>query len=176
MEQVTKEYGHLDVLINNAGIIAKSPTLIANLREAFETNTFGPAVVTDTFLPLLLKSSNARVIYVTSGLGSITDRLDTKSPYYMIPAVSYRMTKTALNMLAACNHVELGPKGVKVWTYCPGYVVTNLTGTGEAGRQERVRNGAGSAVESAEGIEELVNGTRDADVGKFVKKGGFWDW
>lgn len=86
------------------------------------------------------------------------------------------MSKAALNMLAACHHVQYGPQGIKVWTYCPGYVVTNLSGTGEQGRQERIANGAGSAVDSAKGIEELVLGKRDEDVGRFVKQGGFWDW
>lgn len=175
-ENVSKEFGQLDVLINNAGIIAKAPALIDNLRQIFETNTFGPAVVTETFMPLLLKSPNARLIYVTSGLGSITSSLDPNSPWYGLPAQGYRMSKAALNMLAARHHVQYGPQGIKVWAYCPGYVVTNLSGTGEQGRQERIANGAGSAVDSAKGIEELVLGKRDEDAGRFVKQGGFWDW
>jgi NAD(P)-dependent dehydrogenase (short-subunit alcohol dehydrogenase family) len=175
-EYVSKEYGKLDVLVNNAGIICWSPVLIDNLRQTFETNTFGHAVMTETFTPLLEKSPNARLVYVTSGLGSITDRVNPKDPFYMLQGHSYRMSKTALNMLAACHHVSLGPKGVKVWTYDPGYVVTNLSGTGEKGRNERIKAGAGSPVGSAEGIVELVLGKRDEDVGKFVKKGGFYGW
>lgn len=175
-ETVSRDFGQLDVLINNAGIISHASNLVDNLRETFETNTFGPAVMTDTFKPLLLKSNNARLIYVTSGLGSITARSDPKDPYYMLPANSYRMSKAALNMLAACHNVELGPQGVKVWTYCPGYVVTNLSGTGEKGKQERVERGAKSPVESAEGLLALVSGKRDGDVGKFVNKEGFLTW
>lgn len=79
-------------------------------------------------------------------------------------------------MLMMCHHVELGAKGVKVFAFNPGYVVTNLSGTGEQGVQERIRNGAGDLKESAEGIVRCVEGRRDADVGKFVNKDGFHLW
>ena len=97
------------------------------MREIFETNTFGPAIVTENFTPLLLKSENARLIYVRSDLGSITNRSGTSIWYYKVPAVAYRMSKAALNMLAVCNYAELKGKGkgVKVWAFNPGYVVTN---------------------------------------------------
>ncbi|KAH8763351.1 short chain dehydrogenase [Hyaloscypha sp. PMI_1271] len=175
-EFVEKQHGRLDILINNAGIIPKTTPLINNLREGFGTNTFGPAVVTEAFTPLLEKSKNARLIYVTSGLGSITDRLDPSNKFYKLSATTYRMNKAALNMLAACHHVELGPKGIKVWAFDPGYVVTNLSGTGEKGIQERIANGAGDPKESAEGIVDCVDGRRDNDVGKFVHKDGFYLW
>lgn len=142
----------------------------------FETNTFGPAIVTEAFVPLLEKSNDARLIHVTSDLGSITERSDPSSPYHKLPALTYRMSKAALNMLAMCHHVELGAKGVKVWMFNPGYVVTNLSGTGEKGRQERIRDGAGDPRKSAEGIVKLIDGSRDADVGKFVNKDGFHEW
>ncbi|KAE9367244.1 NAD(P)-binding protein [Stipitochalara longipes BDJ] len=175
-EQVKTEYGRLDVLINNAGIIPKSTPLIKNLREVFETNTFGPAVITQTFTPLLEKSKDARIIYITSDLGSLTERSDPSNKYHKLPAMTYRMSKAALNMLMVCHHVELGPKGIKVWAFNPGYVVTNLSGTGEKGVQERIKNGAGDPKKSAEGIVACVDGRRDKDVGKFVSKDGFHEW
>lgn len=175
-EAVSKEFNQLDVLINNAGIVSLDTVLIDNLRKSFETNTFGPAVMTDVFTPLLLKSSNARLIHITSNMGSTTARSDPNDPWRMVQGTEYRMSKAALNMLAACHNVELGPKGVKVWAYCPGYVVTNLSGTGEKGRQERIERGAKSPVESAEGLLDLVSGKRDGDVGKFVHKDGIYAW
>jgi NAD(P)-dependent dehydrogenase (short-subunit alcohol dehydrogenase family) len=132
--------------------------------------------VTEAFLPLLEKSKDARLIYVTSDLGSLAERSDPSNKYHKLPATTYRMSKAALNMLALCHHVELGPKGVKVWMFNPGYVVTNLSGTGEQGRQERIKNGAGDAGASARGIVKLVDGSRDADVGKFVNKDEFHEW
>ena len=92
-----KEFGRLDVLINNAGIIDHNPNLLENLRTVFETNTFGPAVVTEAFLPLLEKSKDARLVYVSSGLGSIAMRANPSDRYYKLPATMYRMSKSALN-------------------------------------------------------------------------------
>jgi NAD(P)-dependent dehydrogenase (short-subunit alcohol dehydrogenase family) len=175
-KSVEKEYGRLDVLVNNAGIIARTTPLIKELREMFETNTFGPAIVTEAFKPLLENSENGRLIYVTSDLGSITERSDPSMPYYKLPNTTYRMSKAALNMLMMCHHVELGPKGIKVWAFNPGYVVTNLSGTGEKGIQERIRNGARDPKESAEGLVACIDGRRDKDVGKFVNKDGYHPW
>lgn len=173
---IRNEFGHLDVLINNAGIISHQKATIDQLRETFETNAFGPAIVTEKFLPLLEKSNGARLIYVSSGLGSINMRLDPKDPYKMIPGLAYRMSKAALNMLVACDFVNYGPKGMKVWAFDPGYVVTNLSGTGEKGRQERVKNGAGDPKVSAKALADVVAGKRDDDVGKFVYEKGVYPW
>jgi len=173
---VEKEFGHLDVLINNAGIATYKETLIENLRASFETNTFGAAVVTDSFKSLLLKSKNARLIYVSSGLGSISKRSDPKDPFGAMHEYPYHMAKAAMNMLMACDYALLGPKGLKAWAYCPGYVVTDLSGTGEKGRQERIDNGAGNPRDSAIGLLAIIEGKRDADVGKFVHRDGLYDW
>jgi NAD(P)-dependent dehydrogenase (short-subunit alcohol dehydrogenase family) len=173
---VEKEFGRLDVLINNAGITYRSPNLLEQMRTIFETNTFGPAIVTELFLPLLEKSNDGRLIYVSSDLGSITLRSDPSAPYYKIPTVAYRMSKSALNMLMVCHHVELKERGIKVWAFNPGYVVTNLSGTGEAGIQERIRNGAGDASVSAKALVEIVAGTRDGDVGKHIDGEGVIPW
>ncbi|KFY98339.1 hypothetical protein V500_01736 [Pseudogymnoascus sp. VKM F-4518 (FW-2643)] len=173
---VSRDFGRLDVLVNNAGVIPVTTPFLQELRETFETNTFGAAIVSEAFVPLLEKSKNARLIYISSELGSITERSDPSGIYYKVPTTAYRMSKAALNMLMMCHHVELRPKGVKVWAFNPGYVVTDLSGTGEAGRQERIANGAGDPRESAEGILACIDGRRDADVGKFVNKSGFHSW
>lgn len=86
------------------------------------------------------------------------------------------MSKAALNMLAMNSQAEFGKDKVKVWTYCPGYVVTDLSRTGEKGLEERKQRGAKDPKESAEGIMDLVEGRRDADVGKFVHKDGVYSW
>jgi NAD(P)-dependent dehydrogenase (short-subunit alcohol dehydrogenase family) len=172
---VEKEFGRLDVLINNAGLVPKEETLISRLRETFEANTFGPAVVTETFTPLLRKSENARLIFVTSSLGSISEKLDPANWSSPLPVLEYRMSKTALNMLAAYHHVHFEGK-VKVWTYCPGYVVTDLSRTGQQGIEERKNRGAGDPRDSAAGILALVEGKRDSEVGSFVNKDGKIEW
>ncbi|KAM0127283.1 hypothetical protein ACHAP3_008851 [Botrytis cinerea] len=176
VQLVSRDFGQLDVLVNNAGIIPVAATFLQELRETFETNTFGAAIVTEAFAPLLEKSKDARLIYISSELGSITERSDPSDLYYKVLATAYRMSKASLNMLMMCHHVEFGQKGIKVWAFTPGYVVTDLSGTGEAGRQERIDNGAGDPRESAEGILACIDGRRDADVGKFVNKSGFHPW
>jgi len=172
---VKKEFGYLDVLVNNAGIVSFAPTLKEQLRETFEVNSIGPAVVTEHFLPLLKKSNRGgRVIYVSSGLGSLGLKADPDHRMHVAPHMVYRMSKAALNMLALCHQVEYEPFGIKVFSMCPGYVVTNLTG--EDKREERVKSGAGSSEVSAQTILSLAKGERDADIGKFLHKDGIYPW
>jgi NAD(P)-dependent dehydrogenase (short-subunit alcohol dehydrogenase family) len=132
--------------------------------------------VTEKFLPLLEKSKGARLVYVSSGLGSINMRLDPKDPYKMLQALAYRMSKAAINMLVACDVMNYGPKGMKVWAFDPGYVVTNLSGTGEKGKRERVKNGAGDPKVSAKALAAVLAGKRDEDVGKFIHENGVYPW
>jgi NAD(P)-dependent dehydrogenase (short-subunit alcohol dehydrogenase family) len=79
-------------------------------------------------------------------------------------------------MLMICHHAELGPNGIKAWALDPGYVLTNLSGTGEKGREQRVANSAGGARESAKGIVALVYWRRDSPVWRSVNKDGFIPW
>ena len=75
-----------------------------------------------------------------------------------------------------CHHVEFQSKAIKVWAFDPGYVVTNLSGTGEQGVQERIKNGAGDANVSARGLKGIVEGERDGDVGKFLDGESVLPW
>ena len=75
-----------------------------------------------------------------------------------------------------CHHVEFKDKGIKVWAFDPGYVVTNLSGAGEEGRQEMIRNGAGDANVSSKGLLEIVEGKRDGDAGKHLNGEGVVPW
>lgn len=173
---IEKDHGRLDVLVNNAAIMSHKTTLVGQLRELFETNTIGAAAVTEEMRYLLLRSEDARIVYVTSELGSVVLRLDKEQMYYGVTETAYRMSKAAINMLVACQHVEDGPRGVKLWAFDPGYVVTNLSGTGEKGIQERIDRGAGDARESARALVDIVLGKRDGDVGKLVHKDGEHPW
>ncbi|KAM3068641.1 hypothetical protein ACMFMG_011164 [Clarireedia jacksonii] len=173
-DSISSEFGRLDVLINNAGIASFEKTLRAELRETFEANTFGAALTTEKFVPLLEKSKGARLLYITSGLGSMGLCEDPKHWTYAVDAMTYRMSKAAMNMLMVCHHKQFQEKGWKVWGVCPGYVITNLTG--EEDRENRAKRGALSATTSAETITSVVEGKRDQDVGKVVHKDGVWPW
>ena len=174
-KKLEAEHGVLDVVVSNAGVASTVPDTRQQLRDDFEANTFGPAILIDTLEPLLKKSSNPRVIHVSSGLGSIALRL-THNPHNF-DARAYRLSKAALNMLAACEYVKYKDweQGCKVWTYCPGYVVSNIGGDEE--RARKIKNGAKTPETSAKGVLDMVEGRRDGDVAKFVNSdGGVYPW
>lgn len=174
VKQVEKDHGRLDVLVNNAGVSSKGATLKEQLESNFNTNVMGAAIVAEAFTPLLLKSSNAYLLHVSSGLGSLTLAADSSDSYYAIDGRAYRMSKAALNMLMLQDAKTLGKQGVKVFAVCPGLVESNLRGTSD---MERTMGGkAGSPDVSGQTILQMIEGERQADVGKFVHKDGVYPW
>lgn len=115
----------LDVLVNNAGILPDNKVNILTvsrevLDSAMNTNTFGVIRMVQAFLPLLEKSSDARVINVSSGMGSL-DGLTTTAP-------SYCLSKLALNGATIMLSQSLSSKGIVVNSMCPGWVKTDMGG------------------------------------------------
>lgn len=173
-ERVEREHGHLDVLVNNAGIFSQAATLKAQLESTFNTNVIGSALVAEAFTPLLLKSANPYLLYVSSTLGSITVSSDSHRFDYGLDARAYRMSKAALNMLMLQDFKALGEQGVKVFALCPGLVESNLRGGGE--QQRSAGGNVGDPDVSGRTILRIVEGGRDADVGKFIDKDGVVPW
>ncbi|KHO00252.1 short chain dehydrogenase [Metarhizium album ARSEF 1941] len=177
VEKLTFEFGVVDVLVNNAGAVMRNfPDRRSEILDTINTNSVGHLVFTEALEPLLQKSSDPRIINVSSGLGSINARLDPNDSTYRIASEAYRMSKAALNMATACMYANYKVWGAKVWAYCPGNGITNLTGAGESrGRSEST--GAVSFAASAAGIVDIVQGTKDGDVGRFLQVGGrILDW
>ncbi|MFG3685596.1 SDR family oxidoreductase [Micromonospora sp. NPDC047740] len=131
-ELVELEYGHLDVLVNNAGIIRAdgsalpSETTLATLREVYETNVFGVVAVTNAFLPLLHKAPAARIVNVSSEVGSIAVMTDPQGALFELTSVPYPSSKAALNMVTAMYAKELRDTAIKVNAANPGYCATDL--------------------------------------------------
>lgn len=174
VKEVEARFDHLDILINNAGVCPMDFSR-STLRDCLETNAISPAMVTQAFAPLLLRSSAARVVYVSSVLGSITVRGQPDNMAYGEAYKVYRTSKAALNMLAACDAWEYDGR-IKVFAYCPGYVISDLAGQ----REEKEKAGfAKSPDGSARGLLLIAEGKRDAENGKFLhdeKTEEVYDW
>jgi len=131
---IDAEYGRLDILVNNAGIARgdgtglPSQTALATLRAVYETNVFGVVAVTNAMLPLLRRAPAARIVNVSSEVGSITSMTDPDGPMAAMASVPYPSSKTALNMVTAMYAKELSGTPVKVNAANPGYCATDLNG------------------------------------------------
>ncbi len=131
---VADRFGHLDALVNNAGISGRpgadfsgqlpGSANVEDIRVIFETNVFGVIAVTAGFLPLLRKSSAPRIVNVSSGAGSLTKTSDFDNPDPI--ALGYVPSKTALTSLTIQYARGLAPEGILVNAVCPGFVATDL--------------------------------------------------
>jgi NAD(P)-dependent dehydrogenase (short-subunit alcohol dehydrogenase family) len=121
---IKRTYGRLDILINNAGIIAKgdAPGLTVDLeaiRATLETNTLGPLHLSQILVPLLRRSKSARIVNLSSGMGALSEMEGDDA--------AYRISKTALNAMTAILAAELRDV-VAVNAACPGWVKTDMGG------------------------------------------------
>jgi NAD(P)-dependent dehydrogenase (short-subunit alcohol dehydrogenase family) len=153
--RAAKQVAQLDVLINNAAIIADGDQDVLTLRpEVFartiETNALGALRVTQAFVPQLLNSSAGRIINVSSGAGQLSD-MGTWAP-------AYSTSKTTLNAITCLLAVALKEKGIAVNSVCPGWCRTEMGGS----------NAPRSVEEGAAGIVWLA-----ADAPQ-EKTGFFW--
>ena len=127
---IEREYGRLDILLNNAGIARGNPpsqTDLDLMREVYEVNVLGVIRVTNAMLPLLRRAPAARIVNVSSEVGSITSMTDPASPLAQMPAgLAYPSSKAALNMITAMYAKELQDTPIKVNAANPGYTKTDL--------------------------------------------------
>lgn len=126
-EHLDETYGRLDVLVNNAAILYDTwqRAITADLdvvREAAETNLYGPWRLTQALLPLLRRSEHPRVVNVSSESGSLAS-MGGGTP-------AYSVTKAGLNALTRMLAAELRGEGVLVNAVCPGWVATDMGGAG----------------------------------------------
>lgn len=160
--RVEADFGHLDILVNNAGIAGggtpPSGTDLETMRGVFETNVYGVIAVTNAMLPLLRRASAARIVNVSSELGSVTFMSDRSSPVWpMSASLPYPVSKAALNMVTAMYAKELASTGIKVNAANPGYCATDLN----------ARSGFRAAAEGAEVTVRLATLPADGPTGIF---------
>lgn len=133
--EVAERIGRLDLLVNNAGILpeatapsAATPVDTAVFERTFETNVFGAVRMIQSFLPLLLEAPAARIVNVSSTMGSLQDQSDPTSPYFGVVVPAYQASKAALNAVTIAVAKSLVDTTVTVSSICPGWVQTDLGG------------------------------------------------
>ena len=150
--EVEKKHGHLDILINNAGVLIdaqdKKPSeqTLDTWRKTFDTNVFGLVATTQAFLPLLKKSTAGRIVNLSSILASNTLHQTPGSPIYDFKVPAYNVSKAAVNAWTVQLAYELKDSKVKVNAAHPGHVKTDMGG--EAAPMEIV-DGAKTSVQLA---------------------------
>ncbi|MEC3915505.1 SDR family NAD(P)-dependent oxidoreductase [Nocardia sp. CDC160] len=127
-EQVKAEQGHIDVLINNAGIAGRdrSPAKVtgADVTEVLDTNVVGMVRTIHAFLPLLQRSKSGVIVNVASGLGSFARATDPGRIESRIVNIAYNTSKTAVAMLTV-QYAKSFPK-LRINAVDPGYVSTDF--------------------------------------------------
>jgi len=189
---VEKQYGRVDVLINNAGAALDEQVTLGmmTIREmwnkSWDVNTSGTQVLTHSFVPLLLKSSDPRLLFVTSGTSSLAE-VDNITTYRYnqspgkgwpkqtasFPFISaYRSSKTGMNMMAREWTRILKEDGVKVFIISPGFLATGLGGNAERNK----RMGGLDPSLGGNFIRDVVEGARDQDAGKTIRQDKIQPW
>lgn len=162
-DHIKREFGSLDVLINNAGINydtwhSASDADLENVRETLETNLFGAWHTVQILLPMLKKGKDKRIINVSSGAGSLYD-MSGSTP-------GYSVSKAGLNVLTIKLADELKEEGISVNSVCPGWVRTNMGGD----------SAPRSVEEGASGIVWLAVEASHDLTGKFFRDGEEIRW
>jgi len=163
IESMAASIGAIDLFINNAGVsgqrgVQSFGTIDYNdWRQVLEVNTFAPVKLAEVLAPKL--SANAKVVMISSRMGSITDA--------STDSYAYRTSKTALNMVTKLLAADLAPRGVTVAALHPGWVQTDMGG---AGAQISVET-------SITGLTKVIDSLQPAETGCFKNyKGEALPW
>jgi NAD(P)-dependent dehydrogenase (short-subunit alcohol dehydrogenase family) len=160
----------LDVLVNNAGISGGFPqaaldATIDQFKEVYDTNVFGVVRVTQAFIGLLKKSTEPRIVNVSTAMASLTLAAGpSDNPYHNKMAV-YQSSKTALNMYTVTLADELRETPFKVNMVCPGYTQTDFTG----------QQGTSTPLEAGMRIAKYALIGEDGPTGKYISEEYFPD-
>jgi NAD(P)-dependent dehydrogenase (short-subunit alcohol dehydrogenase family) len=165
LESVSKllreKHSSLDILVNNAAIFPEEGNEsfrdidLQFFRDAFETNVLGVLRTTRAFMPLLENASQPRIVNISSGAGSISDKTD--SGYY-----AYSTSKAALNMVTRALAAELRGKKICVVAMSPGWVKTDMGGP----------NAPLTPEESASAIAKTITNLPFEQTAKFLERTG----
>jgi len=146
-DYLKSQYGRCDILVNNAGIFPDSrdasgddwPSVldaaVDTVRAAMETNVYGPMQVSQAVVPLMMANNYGRIVNLSSGMGQLT--------YMGGHCPGYRISKTGINALTRIFSEELKGHNILVNSMCPGWVKTEMGGSGAT---RELPEGADTAV------------------------------
>jgi NAD(P)-dependent dehydrogenase (short-subunit alcohol dehydrogenase family) len=162
-EEIGNKTEVLDVLINNAGINGGWPqssleASVDQYKTVFNTNLYGVVRVTQAFIDLLRKSSEPRIVNVSSSGSSLTLHSDPSWKYYTHKAALYPSSKAALNMYTIDLAYQLKDTAFKVNAVCPGFVATDFNG----------HSGTGTVQEGGSRIAKYAMIGPEGPTGKFI--------
>jgi NAD(P)-dependent dehydrogenase (short-subunit alcohol dehydrogenase family) len=129
---VDEREGHLDVLVNNAGVSTTADVTGPVALQVFDTNAIGIIRVTQAALPLLQKSDNPVVVNVSSALGSFWAVTNPERRQFHFPSIVYGASKAAVSMLTV-QYAKTFPD-IKFNAVEPGFTATDLTPFSGAGQ------------------------------------------
>jgi len=160
-QTIASEFGHLDILINNAGLTLdnwEKPFTLAldKIRGDFDVNFFGLVSVTQHMLPLLRQATSAKILNISSAVGSLTIASDPTSSVYQHPSFGYQASKAAVNMFTIDLANELKDTHITVNAVNPGWVATD---SAVGGGPKTIEEGVARTVELALQSDNTLNGT-----------------
>lgn len=168
-KQLAARFDHVDVLVNNAGVLPEATQQDDAVASTFATNAVGAMAVTEAFLPLLRKSAAGRIVNVSTRMGSLAEQADPASAYYGMVVPAYQASKAALNSYTISLSKMLADTPIVVTSVCPGFVQTDLT---PANREQAPT----TAEEAASPIVEAATAPDGAPSGTFVDADGPIRW
>ena len=168
---IDADFGHLDILVNDAGVAVPgdglpSTSSLDAIERTFRVNFLGSVAVAQAMLPLLRKAPSARIVNVSSGLGSLTKSSDPAWTHVAARYLGYAASKAAINMLTVQLAYELRDTSIKVHSVDPGYTATDLN-------QHR---GTQTIPEGAAEIIRLALLPDDGPTGTFSNAQGIVPW
>jgi NAD(P)-dependent dehydrogenase (short-subunit alcohol dehydrogenase family) len=163
--EIGKKTKALDILINNAGVFGGYPqaaldSTISQFKATYDANVYGVVRVTQAFIDLLKRSSEPRIVNVSSSQGSITLHSDPAYKYYDYKAAVYLSSKSAMNMYTVVLAYELKSSNFKINAVCPGYTKTDFNG----------HRGPGSVEDAGKRVVKYALIDKDGPTGKFFSE------
>jgi NAD(P)-dependent dehydrogenase (short-subunit alcohol dehydrogenase family) len=168
LDRIRADHGHLDVLINNAGIGGgfqpPADVTAESMQRVYATNVFGAVRVTHAALPLLLASAAPRIVFVASGLGSLGVVTDPERMESQFPSLAYGSSKTAL-VGVTVQYAKAFPQ-IRINAVDPGYTATDLNG----------HRGTQTVTEGTDAIVRYATIGPDGPTGGFFDRTGLVPW